>query len=273
MAEKGYIKLNRKFFLNPLWSETRVYSKAEAWIDLIQLARFEASTEIILGKAIDVQRGEIPVSRRFLELRWGWGSTKVSNFLKTLCDLDMINQKQTTGQTIITLLNYDTYNGGQTSRQTTDKPPANQAQPTNQRQTTDKPPANQNKEGEERKENIPPYNPPAGDVGDVPEKSWRDDFEVYLDGLRKAYETTVTNKAYMAEKIKYHPGVNILLSLEKVCKEFWATEKGWKHKKKSKSKEIDWKSTFTNSLDMSSNRVWLQKGQTNEEYIDTHLYG
>lgn len=140
--KQGFIKLNRGFFDNFLWNEARTYSKAEAWLDLIQMARFEASTEIIGGKVIELQRGEIPASRRFLELRWNWGSTKVSNFLKMLTDFKMIKQALKCGQTTILLLNFGTYN----DMQTIGKPP------TNHRQTTDKPEANQNKELQEGKE-------------------------------------------------------------------------------------------------------------------------
>ncbi|WP_407475333.1 hypothetical protein [Elizabethkingia anophelis] len=146
MSNKGFIKLNRGIFDNFLWNEAREFSKAEAWIDLIQLARFEASTEIINGKVIELQRGEIPASRRFLELRWNWGSTKVSNFLKMLAQMNMINQRQANGQTIVFLVKYSIYN----DMQTTDKPETRPR--TNQRQTTGKPEANQNKEYKEVKE-------------------------------------------------------------------------------------------------------------------------
>jgi hypothetical protein len=68
MAEKGYIKLNRKLFMNFLWNETCIYLRAEAWIDLIQMAKYESSNEIIKSVLIEIQRGELPASRRFLEL-------------------------------------------------------------------------------------------------------------------------------------------------------------------------------------------------------------
>jgi hypothetical protein len=142
----GFIKLDRKFFDNFLWSEARIFSKAEAWIDLIQLARFEASTELINGKAIELQRGEIPISRRYLELRWNWGSTKVSNFLHTLATLGMTNQRQCEGQTILLLVKYGLFNDKQTNGKPQTKPTANQ------RQTIDKPSTNQYKEYKEGKE-------------------------------------------------------------------------------------------------------------------------
>ncbi|MEE3723956.1 hypothetical protein V2H21_01060 [Riemerella anatipestifer] len=157
MKQKGFIRLSRGYFEDFLWNEARVYSRAEAWLDLIQMARFEASTEIINGKVIELQRGEIPVSRRFLELRWNWGSTKVSNFLNTLTKSGRINQQQPKGQTVIKLVKYDVYNNTQTTDEPQNKPPTNHRQttnkpPTNHRQTTNKPPTNQNKEYKELKE-------------------------------------------------------------------------------------------------------------------------
>jgi hypothetical protein len=99
---------------------------------------------------------------------------------------------------------------------------------------------------------------------DVPEKTWRDDFEVYLTDLWNAYKAAVIDTAYITERAKYHPGLNIRLSLEKACAEFWGTQAGWKHKKKSKSDGLNWRSTFTKALDQKCNHVWLQKGETNE---------
>jgi hypothetical protein len=130
MAEKGYIKLNRKFFTNFLWNETRIYSRAEAWIDLIQLAKYEASNEIIKGVLIEIQRGELHASRRFLELRWGWSNTKVSDFLKILGDSGMITVKSVKGQTVINLVNYGVYNDGDDGENNTKTPVKRQSNAT-----------------------------------------------------------------------------------------------------------------------------------------------
>lgn len=141
--DHGYIKLHRKFFLNTLWKEPREYSRAEAWLDLIQGTRFESSQEVFNGRVIEVRKSEVVASRRYLEKRWGWGSTKVNNFLDFLRKNGMITTRQTGQQTIITLCNFDIYNDAQTSGQTSSKPL------TNHRQTTGKP---NNKK--EKKDNI-----------------------------------------------------------------------------------------------------------------------
>lgn len=156
MKEQGFIKLSRKFFKNPLWKEPRQYSRSEAWLDLIFMARFEDSQQILRNRVIEVRKGEIIASRRFLEERWSWGSTKVTNFLNYLQSNGMINQRQTAGQTILKLCNYDIYNHSQTNDCDGNEPL------TNQWQTTHKPQTNQNKEYKEsrKKEKNSPYSPP-----------------------------------------------------------------------------------------------------------------
>lgn len=87
-------------------------------------------------------------------------------------------------------------------------------------------------------------------------KNWKTDFEIYKSELREKYYELLSNKEWIEEKQKYHPNLDIELTLEKSCVEFWATEEGWKHKKKSKSNDIDWKRTLTNALDMKKNHVY-----------------
>lgn len=116
------------------------------------------------------------------------------------------------------------------------------------------------------KGNITPPPTPAPESGgeECDEKTWKNDFEAYKVSLRAAYKALINDKDFIAERERYHPGLNIKLSLEKACKDFWATEAGWKRKKRSKIENIDWKATLRNALDQKCNHVWLQKNETNE---------
>jgi hypothetical protein len=51
--------LSRKFFSNEMWEAARTFSECEAWLDLIQSARFEATDtiECIGGREITYGRG------------------------------------------------------------------------------------------------------------------------------------------------------------------------------------------------------------------------
>ena len=87
-------------------------------------------------------------------------------------------------------------------------------------------------------------------------QNWRTDFEIYLEELRNAYVFLKKDNEFIEEREKYHPNLDIKKSLEKACVDFWATERGWFHKKKSKTETIDWKTTFKNALNQNSNRVY-----------------
>lgn len=121
MENKCYIMLSRRFFANPLWVEPREYSRAEAWLDLIQAAGIEERVIILDGRAIESRRGELAASRRFLENRWRWSAGKVTRFLDMLKSQGMIETRKEHGQTVIRLCNYDTYNPLVTDRHTGEK--------------------------------------------------------------------------------------------------------------------------------------------------------
>ena len=112
--DEGYIPLSRKFFDHPFWTQDRVFSYAEAWIDLIKGARYESEpiTLLIKSKLIKIERGQIPISLRFLGKSWGWSKNKVDSFIKILVNENMIKigTAEGTVQTIVTICKYDEYN-------------------------------------------------------------------------------------------------------------------------------------------------------------------
>lgn len=104
---------------------------------------------------------------------------------------------------------------------------------------------------------IPPL-PPQGDV-DVA-KSWRDDIEIYKADLRKAYASAIADQKWIAQRQRYHPNLNIALTLERACVEYWATETGWLQKlEDKKTKTINWRATFSKTIDL--NKVYKTKDE------------
>jgi len=95
-----------------MWKEARTFSECEAWIDLIQSARFEATVTIerIGGREVSYGRGQYPASIRFLAKKWDWGEQKVRDYLEKLKIKKMITTNASQGMNIITLCNYDKYN-------------------------------------------------------------------------------------------------------------------------------------------------------------------
>lgn len=119
----GYIPISRKLFEGQFWNEERQYSRFEAWLDLIQQARFEDGTKIIGYMEIFVERGEVAASLRYMGEKWGWSKTKVDNFLAFLIKRKMVTKRtdKKTGITIVTLTNYDQYNVTSKDQRTAEK--------------------------------------------------------------------------------------------------------------------------------------------------------
>jgi hypothetical protein len=112
--DNGYIKLYRKFFDSELWQEKRKYSKAEAWIDLIEMARWGEEPETLLDKrgSYVLEFGDIYISARFLGIRWQWSKNKVIHFLEYLEKRESILfKKRDSHRTIISLVNLKVYLG------------------------------------------------------------------------------------------------------------------------------------------------------------------
>lgn len=114
---EGFIKLSRKFFAHPLWMEKRTYSKCEAWLDLIQMAKIEKTTTIVNGKVIVLGRGQLCASIRFLSERWGFTVMQVRTFISMLKVTQMITTQQHSNETVITLVKYSDYNDKQHIKQ------------------------------------------------------------------------------------------------------------------------------------------------------------
>ena len=102
----GWVSLHRKVFENPIIKPKKPYTKFEAWCWLIIRAnhtdtKFVLGTEIIKAKA-----GEVITSQKKLGLQFGWGNTKIRNFLKLLENDSKIAIKTTAKTTRISITNY-----------------------------------------------------------------------------------------------------------------------------------------------------------------------
>lgn len=105
----GYFQVQRRFFNHWLWKDDRVFSRAEAFLDLLQLAAFTHSKRVVGSDLVRLAPGEIVASERFLAGRWKWSTTKVRAYL-TLLEADrMVTKEKKQGTTVLTLSNYDKY--------------------------------------------------------------------------------------------------------------------------------------------------------------------
>lgn len=102
---------------------------------------------------------------------------------------------------------------------------------------------------------------------------WRNSFDSYRSSGQRVLNQLLADADYISTQSKFYPNCDIALSLEKAWANFWGTEEGWEHKRKKRSKTINWRSTFTNSLSLESNRVpaVAQPQQRKSNYYDIPL--
>lgn len=118
---EGWISLQRKMQEHWLWEENRVFSKAEAWIDLLLFVNHAPNKITIKGVIIDVERGSTCRSLETLSKKWKWSTSKVTRFLKLLKSDGMINYETKRVTTYITVCNYESYQGSRKSDETQTK--------------------------------------------------------------------------------------------------------------------------------------------------------
>lgn len=111
MSDNGFIPVKRSLFNHFLYTEKRVFSRFEAWLDLIQMATFQAEqTRLIKGMSCTTKRGELIASLRYLEERWGWSIGKVRDYLELLRSHNMVVATKEQGINKLTLVNFDKHN-------------------------------------------------------------------------------------------------------------------------------------------------------------------
>lgn len=117
---QGYIKLHRRIQSNWIWKKKRIFSQAEAWIDiLMEVQHSEKVEKVSLGMAIlDCHRGESLKSFETWGERWNWHKSKVRRFLTLLQSQNMIELKNEKITTRLKVLQYEEYQGERNTNET-----------------------------------------------------------------------------------------------------------------------------------------------------------
>lgn len=106
----GWIKLHRSLEHSKLWL-SEPFTRGQAWVDILILANHKGGHIRVSGQRIDIARGECGWSEANLAIRWRWSRGKVRRFINELeCD-QMLTKKTNTRTTILTICNYDKYQG------------------------------------------------------------------------------------------------------------------------------------------------------------------
>jgi hypothetical protein len=128
----GWIKIHRSITNHWLYSEKRVYSKLEAWYDMLLTVNYSDSKTLIKGKLYNIKRGQSILSLDSWAKRWNWDKSKVRRFLNTLQSDNMIELKSDTITTQLTICNYESYQ----SERNADETPKKRKRNADETQTT-----------------------------------------------------------------------------------------------------------------------------------------
>lgn len=145
----GYLKSQRDRFKHHLFRNEK-YCRGYAWDWLVAQAVWKDTTVEVKGKTIRLKRGQLCHSIRFIAGAWNWDKAAVSRYLTRLKTETMVDTHTETGQTVITICNYDTYQGEGLDAKTVSETPDE----TEVRQQRDSSETKKKKEKKEKKENI-----------------------------------------------------------------------------------------------------------------------
>jgi len=111
MSDRGYIRLYRSVFAHAVF-RPEPFTEREAWKWLLVKAAWKP-IQVRLGEhLINLDRGQVVGAVRFLAAEWGWSRGKVERYVERLKNEAMLETQTETGITVITVCNYDRYQGG-----------------------------------------------------------------------------------------------------------------------------------------------------------------
>lgn len=114
----GWIKYYRKTKECWIWDNDEPFDKRSAWADLLLSANHSDKNILFDGSLITISRGQYMTSIRKLSSTWKWSTTKVKHFLELLENDSMITKKSDSKKTLITIVNYEVYQGDTTDKNT-----------------------------------------------------------------------------------------------------------------------------------------------------------
>ena len=112
MTDNGFIIIPRCIFDDPLLHNG---TRFRAWLWLVSEAAWKPRRVIVTNgrtsEIVELGRGQLSHSRRYIAKAWGWSEKRVRTFLNRLEKDGMIDLKAGRHQTVISICNYDIYQG------------------------------------------------------------------------------------------------------------------------------------------------------------------
>ena len=118
---QGWIKLHRSIREHWIWQD-RPFSRGQAWVDMLLMANHKDNKVLVDGMPRLIRRGQFLTSLEKLGDNWGWDRRKVKRFLVALSNDGMLSYEMSRHGTVVTLINYDNFQGNGTADGTSDSP-------------------------------------------------------------------------------------------------------------------------------------------------------
>jgi hypothetical protein len=108
MTERGTFVIDRGWFDHPVFAR-EPFTEREAWAWLISEAAYKEHRKRVGSFVLDMKRGQVAASLRFMAKHWKWSEPKVRRFLTKLKTDAMVDAQTDAGLTVITICNYNKY--------------------------------------------------------------------------------------------------------------------------------------------------------------------
>ena len=113
---QGWIKLHRKLLEHPLFSDPQAFM---LWVQLLLRANHKEARVMIGNQFVEIKRGQLLTGRNKLSEHTGINRSKLERLLNLLEIEHQIEQQKTTKYRLISITNYDKYQGDE--QQTSNK--------------------------------------------------------------------------------------------------------------------------------------------------------
>lgn len=108
MSERGVFAVDRGIWDHESFAKDP-FTEREAFIWLVGEASYRPRKTRVGSIVVELQRGQVAHSYRFMAERWSWSLGKVQRFLKRLETDTIIETQSDTGALVVTICNYDKY--------------------------------------------------------------------------------------------------------------------------------------------------------------------
>lgn len=98
------------------------FTEREAFMWLVMEASWKERVKRVGNVTVTLERGQLAASVRFMAEAWQWEKSTVDRFLQRLKKRDMIGTDSGTGVNVITVCNYNEYQGDESASGTPNKP-------------------------------------------------------------------------------------------------------------------------------------------------------